>query len=252
MQDYNEREANREFLKDTVRLRTDFSQTDQSRGISPPPIEKPFDDDAERVDLVSPGLWKNIGTVDLTTAIEKRASHRSFRDEPLTLEELSYLLWATQGVRTRKKSGSMLRTVPSAGCRHAFETYLCIFKVENLKSGVYRYLPLEHQLVLEFAEEGLSEKIGTATHGQGFTGRSAVTFVWTAVPYRMEWRYGQASYKVIAIDAGHVGQNLYLACSAVQAGTCAVAAYRQKLMDDLLRVDGKDEFVVYLAPVGKI
>ncbi len=71
-------------------------------------------------------------------------------------------------------------------------------------------------------------------------------------PYRMEWRYGLTAHKVIALDAGHVCQNLYLACEAVGAGTCAVAAYHQQLMDRLVRVDGSEEFVIYLAPVGKI
>jgi len=68
----------------------------------------------------------------------------------------------------------------------------------------------------------------------------------------MEWRYGAASHKVIALDAGHVCQNLYLACEAIQAGTCAIAAYRQEAMNALLQVDGQDEFVIYLAPVGKV
>ena len=99
---------------------------------------------------------------------------------------------------------------------------------------------------------GLDDRLTGATLGQRFTGRGAVTFVWTAVPYRMEWRYGEASYKVMALDAGHLCQNLYLACQAVGAGTCAVAAYDQEGMDRLLGVDGEDEFTLYLAPVGKI
>jgi SagB-type dehydrogenase family enzyme len=68
----------------------------------------------------------------------------------------------------------------------------------------------------------------------------------------MEWRYGLAAHKVIAIDAGHVCQNLYLACEAIGAGTCAIAAYDQEAMDDLVGLDGKDEFTIYLAPVGKV
>jgi SagB-type dehydrogenase family enzyme len=68
----------------------------------------------------------------------------------------------------------------------------------------------------------------------------------------MEWRYGLAAHKVIALDAGHVGQNLYLSCEAVGCGTCAIAAYDQEAMDRLLRIDGLDEFVIYLAPVGKV
>ena len=67
----------------------------------------------------------------------------------------------------------------------------------------------------------------------------------------MEWRYGHASHKVIAIDAGHVCQNLYLACEAIGAGACAMAAYDQEALDRPLQVDGEDEFAIYLASVGK-
>ena len=247
-----DQETQREFLKDNIRLQLDFSQMDQHRGIAPPPVEKPFDEHAERFDLPSPDEWISPPSIDLFTAIKNRESRRKFLDQPLSLEALSCLLWATQGVRSQRFSGSVLRTVPSAGCRHAFETYLAVFNVEGLKEGVYRYLPLEHQLLFEFEEQDLSQKLGVAALRQGFVGRSAVTFIWTAIPYRMEWRYGLASYKVIAIDAGHMAQNLYLACEAVGAGTCTIAAYFQELMDQLLRVDGKEEFVIYLAPVGKV
>lgn len=89
-------------------------------------------------------------------------------------------------------------------------------------------------------------------HGQAFAGAGAVTFSWTAVFYRMEWRYGDASYKVIALDAGHVCQNLYLACEALSAGVCAIAAYDQKRADKLVGVDGEEEFVIYMAAAGKV
>lgn len=91
-----------------------------------------------------------------------------------------------------------------------------------------------------------------ATRGQSFSGQSAVTFIWTVITGRTEWRYGEASYKVIALDAGHVCQNLYLACEAIGAGTCAIAAYNQTITDDLLQVDGDEEFCIYMAPVGKV
>jgi len=67
----------------------------------------------------------------------------------------------------------------------------------------------------------------------------------------MEWRYHLAAHKVIAMDAGHVCQNLYLASGAIGAGTCGVGAYDQEVLDALLRLDGNNEFVIYLAPVGK-
>jgi SagB-type dehydrogenase family enzyme len=242
----------RSFLKDTVRKTIDFSQTDQSRGIDPPPVEKPFAKEATRISLTPHGEWDGIEGIDVIAAIKNRKSRRICGDEPLTAEELSFLLWATQGIRMRIDSGHAYRTVPSAGCRHAFETYLCVLNVRGIDDGLYRYLPVEHELLLEFTDERMAEKIVAATFGQPFTGRSAATFIWTAIPYRMEWRYGMAAHKVIALDAGHVCQNLYLACEAIGAGTCAIAAYDQEMMDQFVRVDGTDEFVIYLAPVGKV
>jgi SagB-type dehydrogenase family enzyme len=241
----------RSFLKDSIRKGIDFSQTDQHRGITPPPIEKPYSKEAKRIALPPDDRSKNIGNIDLQSVIRNRESRRSYSDEPLSLEELSFLLWATQGIRRKLDPGHALRTVPSAGCRHALETYLCVLNVGGLDQGIYRYLPIEHQLLFEFAEENLQRKIVRAVLGQPYPGEAAVTFIWTAIPYRMEWRYGIAAHKVIAIDAGHVCQNLYLACEAIGAGTCAIAAYDQEGVDELLRIDGQDESTIYLASVGK-
>ncbi len=242
----------RYFLKDSIRQTIDFMRTDQNRGVTPPPLEKPFDSNAKKIVLSKKEQWKNIQSMDLLSAIERRKSHRNYLNVPLTLDELSFLLWATQGVRKRLSQGTALRNVPSAGSRHALETYLCVLKVTGLEKGIYRYLPVEHQLLLEFEEQQLSSKVVRATLAQAFTAKAAVLFAWTAIPYRMEWRYDLAAHKVIAIDAGHVGQNLYLACEAIGAGTCAIAAYHQELMDQLLHVDGNDEFAIYLAAVGKV
>jgi len=244
-------EAARSFLKDTIRQQVDFSQTDQNRRIPPPPIEKPCGQDVHPIELPKIGSLKDIGNIDLKTAIGRRESCRTYSDLPLCLEELSFLLWATQGIKFKLDAGHALRTVPSAGYRHAFETLLCILNVTGLEKGIYRYQPVEHQLILEQQVEHLEERVTRAALGQPFPGDAAVTFIWTVIPYRMEWRYGLAAHKVIALDAGHVCQNLYLACEAINAGTCAIAAYDQKGMDRLLHIDGEEEFTIYLAPVGK-
>jgi SagB-type dehydrogenase family enzyme len=242
----------RAFLKDSIRMEINFSRTDQSLGIKPPPIEKPHDPDKKNIDLVKDEDWKKRIKLDLVFAIKNRESHRSFSDENLTLEEISFLLWATQGIKQVLNPATAFRVVPSAGCRHALETYLLINNVEGLDPGVYRYLPLEQQLLFEFTVENLAKEVSAATLNQSFIGKAPIVFVWTAIPYRMEWRYDLAAHKVIALDAGHVCQNLYLAAEAIKAGTCAIAAYDQNLMDNLLRVDGEDEFTIYLAPVGKV
>ncbi len=239
----------RDQLKDTLRLNIDFRSTDQSRGLPAPPVQKPCPEDRVRIPLPEPGLGD---PVTVGQAIGRRCSHRRFLEDPLTLQELSFLLWATQGVRRRVSGATTLRTVPSAGARHAFETYLAVQRVQDLEPGIYRYLPLEHAIVLERQPPDLPVALSVGSLGQSWIAGAAVTFCWSTIPERMEWRYDLAAHRVIAMDAGHVCQNLYLACEAVGAGTCAIAAYDQRAMDDLLGIDGQDEFTVYLAPVGKV
>ena len=238
------------FLKDHIRQETDFSRTEQARGVPPPPVEKPSSEEGRRVSLTGVGEWRNIQPTSVEQAIRDRESRRDFSRRSLAFDHLSYLLWATQGIRRQLAPGTALRTVPSAGARHSFETYICALNIEGLTPGVYRYLPIEHQLLYCASDELLSERLTEGALGQKFAGKAAATFVWTAIPRRMEWRYGFAAHKVIALDAGHLCQNLYLACETINAGTCAIAAYNQDSMDQLLGVDGKEEFTVYLAPVG--
>jgi len=245
-------EEGRYFLKDSVRKVTDFAATPQSRGVPPPPVQKPFPSEALRFPLPAPGEFGALGKMGVYDAVRRRRSRRNFSPEPLGLAELSFLLWAVQGVRRTLSPAAVLRTVPSAGCRHPLETYLLAFRVGSLEPGVYRYLPLGHELLFEFAVPDLAARLVRGVLGQEFAARAAAVFVWGAVPSRTEWRYGGASHKVIALDAGHACQNLYLACESIGAGTCAVAAYDQEEMDRLLRLDGAEEFVVYLAPVGRV
>ncbi len=242
----------RAFLKDSIRLTIDFSSTDQNRYIPCPPLQKPFSKDQKLTTLPKKNEWKSIEKVDLVDAIKDRRSRRDYKQMPLKLDELAFLLWSTQGIEQMIGENHAYRTVPSAGCRHAFVTYLAVLNVESLNPGIYRYLPIEHSLVQEKVVDDLSHNIIDATLGQEFVGMSAVVFIWAAIPYRMEWRYDIAAHRVIAMDAGHVCQNLYLACEAIKSGTCAIAAYHQEKMDRLIGLDGEDEFTVYLAPVGKV
>ena len=249
----NETEQYRYFLKDTIRKLIDFRMTDQHRGVPTPPVEKPYEPDADRIQLPPFDKWKQyIETTDIISAISNRRSRRRFTSESLSIEELAFLLWATQGIRKPTGTSLFFRTVPSAGARHSFETYLFVMRVEGIRQGLYRYLPVSNELLFLGEVENMEKRLIRACLGQSFTARGAVTFIWTTIPYRMEWRYSLAAHRVILIDAGHVCQNLYLACEAIGAGTCAVGAYDQEQLDKLLDVDGQDEFAIYLAPVGKI
>jgi len=228
-------------------------ETDQMKGLPVPPIQKPYPQDAPLIDLVEPENF-TLGQIPLIDAIRNRRSRRKFTSESLSREELSFLLWATQGVQSLIRGGLVtLRTVPSGGGMHPFETYLLVNRVEGVSPGVYRYLALEHKLYrVPVDDADLSDRINATANGQSFVGNGAVVFIWSARPYRTEYRYGDDSLKDILISVGHICQNLYLACEGIGAGTCATAAYQQQLLDDLIGVDGDDEIALYLAPVGKV
>ncbi len=231
------------------------SPSDQQAGVPQPPVQKPFDPAAPTVALIPPGSL-TVGRMPLVEVLRRRRSRRKYTQDPLTLEELSFLLWSTQGIDKVIQNGkATLRPAPSAGARHPFETYLLVNRVTGVAPGLYRYLPLDHRLVLLSAEAGLAERVHAASYDQ-YVLQSAVTFIWTTLPYRTEWRYGSLSHKMIAVDAGHVCQNLYLAAEAIGAGTCAIGAYDQAGIDAVLGavagVDGSDEFTIYMAPVGRL
>lgn len=225
--------------------------SDQEKKIPQPPLEKPYCEDGEFVQL--PEVNEEIlSKTDILSIFTDRKSNRVYSKGSLSLKELSFLLWATQGVKKITPNNySTIRTVPSGGARHPFETYLVINRVEGIKKGVYRYLALSHRLIFLFDNENLEESLTEATE-QPFISKGAVTFIWSCIPYRGEWRYYISAHKTMLLDAGHVCQNLYLACEAIGCGTCAIASYDQSLMDKFLRIDGENEFVVYLAPVGKL
>ena len=169
----------RGFLKSSIWKTIDFSTTDQSRGIKPPPAEKPCNPEDRRINLIKPGDWKLIPEVSVETAIAQRKSRRSYTKDTIKLEELSFLLWATQGLRGKRSAIRNYRTVPSAGCRHALETYIAAFRVEGIPKAIYRYLPMSHQLVEVVKHENLEGLLIKAALGQSFAGKSAVTFIWT-------------------------------------------------------------------------
>jgi SagB-type dehydrogenase family enzyme len=249
---YDEMIRERRMMLKSLGIEHEEWESHQRRGIPPPPLEKPYSENGILVELARPG-GTNLGNIPLAKAIKQRESRRKYTSEALKLEELSFLLWATQGVKSVDKNKVWtIRTVPSGGARHPFETYLIVNRVEGLEPGVYRYLPIEHKLLLVNSNKVLPDQISEACCGQTFVGESAVVFVWAAIPYRTEWRYSVVGYKDVAIEAGHICQNLYLACEAIGAGACAILAYEQNLMDTLIDVDGEDEFTVYLAPVGKV
>ncbi|MFC2078870.1 SagB/ThcOx family dehydrogenase [Candidatus Bipolaricaulota bacterium] len=257
--------SGRDFLRSDRWAEWRDLDSDQKRGIAPPPPQKPYPADAQLVDLVAPDCL-DVGRMSVFEAIRRRRSRREFTDAPFTLEEFSYLVWATQGVdpeaaealrewyaskglEDAARTVSTVRVVPSAGARNPFETYVLVYRVEGLSPGLYRYLPIEHKLLFLRAGNDLTEQVSDAF--MAWVQHSAAVFVWTTIPCRMEWRYTIMTHKMIAQEAGHICQNLYLACESIAAGACAIT-HNQEKVDAILGVDGEDEFTIYVAPVGKV
>ncbi len=246
-------EQQRQFLKSNFH---EFKhiKTDKIKGVAQPPVVKPFDPDSQIIDLpkVSREVLRNGNMFD---CIDQRRSTRFYSAEMLSLEELSYLLWATQGIAGMNKNGLTLRTVPCSGATHTFETYLLIMRVEGVQEGIYRYLPTGHKLLFMFELEQMEQKVDAITLDQpfvpNFAKKAAVLFAWSTTPYRSEWKYDISAHKKILIDVGHVCQNLYLSSESIGAGACAIGIYDQKLIDEILGLDGEEEFVIYLGAVGK-
>ena len=243
--------ANRRLLRSVFAERGD-AISDALRGRPRPLVQKPYPKNAVVIELPKPDR-SVVTKADIYNLIEKRQSRRKYTNQPLSLAELSYLLWATQGVRRVSPDGKMSnRTVPSGGSMHPFETYVIVNNVEGVKPGLYRYQAIDHKLAFLREIKNRQDAVSVANLGQKFVGYCAATFIWTAVPYKTEWRYVTESAKLILLDAGHVCQNFYLACESIGCGTCAIGAYDQKKIDKLLKVDGSNELVVYLAPVGRV
>lgn len=222
----------------------------ESQGLKQPPLELPYPPEAQLIELPRPAEFTLPG-VDLRTTIEQRRSLRRYAEKSLTLEELAYLLWLTQGVKKVTDRPATFRTVPSAGARHAFETYLLVNRVEGLEPGLYRYVALKHALILLDNQPTLTAAVMHAAHDQRMIETAAVNFIWVAVLERMYYRYGERGYRYLHLDAGHICQNLYLAAEAIQCGAVGIAAYEDETMNKTLGLDGEELFVVYLASLGK-
>ena len=227
------------------------NNSDQQQGIPRPDVIKNIPGESFALPAVGTLNKPNISLYD---AISNRRSTREYSQEALSMEELSFLLWAGFWAKEFKSSERYqftIRNLPSAGARHPFECYLMINRVHGLKAGLYHYHPIKHMLVRLEKGEDIAMKVYDASMRQEMVKSSAVSFIVSANPYRTTWRYGQRGYRYIYMDAGHVGQNISLACEAIDAGACMIAAFQDEAMNDIIEANGKDEFVIYVFSVGK-
>jgi len=186
--------------------------------------------------------------LSLELAIETRRSRRDYTDAALSLSHLSHLLHLGQGLTSPERE---LRAVPSAGALYPLEVYAVVHHVEGLPAGIYHYAVRSHRL--ESLQEGdFRAAMVTAGLGQDFLGQASVCFVISAIWQRTRWKYRERTYRYVLMEAGHLGQNLYLAATSLGLGAVAVGAFFDEALDNLLELDGIEEAALYLVSVGQV
>ncbi len=187
---------------------------------------------------------------DLWECLRRRRSQRYYQDRPLTWEEVSALLWATQGI-TLATRGYLFRTAPSAGALYPVETYLALHRVEDATPGLWHLnVP---QWALELIKPGdFRQPLVAACLSQTFMGTAALACIWTGILNRAMWKYRERAVRYLFLDAGHICQNLMLAATALGLGVCPVGAFFDEEVERLVEVDGQEEVALYLAAVGPL
>jgi SagB-type dehydrogenase family enzyme len=211
------------------------------------PLYKEYPEAESRLQLK---LETTPESADLWQCLARRRSQRSYRDRPLTKDELAALLWATQGI-TYASRGYALRAAPSAGALYPVETYLAVHRVEGVEPGVWHFQVPDFTLELLQAGDFRQALVGAGL-GQGFLGTAGAVFLWTGVLNRARWKYRERAIRYLFLDAGHICQNLMLAATALNLGVCPVGAFFDEEVERLVQADGEEEVALYLAAVGPL
>ncbi|MFI3326419.1 MAG: SagB/ThcOx family dehydrogenase [Clostridia bacterium] len=227
-----------------------FPSDQQLKKPQPPLVKGKMSDKQIKLPMNFENLELNNNMLQV---IYNRVSRRVYSGKTMKLLELSFLLWATQGIKSiRGNNYCTLRTVPSGGARHGFETYLAIQNVEGLEDGAYHYLPMTNEIEFLHTIENYEETVTESIHGQKWGAKANAVFYWALTPYRNEWRYGTHAHRTVLMDVGHVGQSLYSACESVGLGTCGIASFVSETCTKMFDLDFEKEFMLYVSPVGTI
>lgn len=203
--------------------------------------------DMNAKDIITLPQPEKIGDVSVEETLQKRRSIREFAPETLTLDEISQMVWAAQGI-TDESSG--FRTAPSAGATFPIEIYLLIGDSPDISTGVYRYNYRDHVLE-QLSEKDLRRDLYEVSLRQPSIINAPVVMVITGVLERTERRYGQRALRYVYMEAGHVAQNVYLQGTALGIGTVVIGAFQDDGVSGVMDFS-EGEHPLYIMPLGKI
>ncbi|MCS7231232.1 MAG: SagB/ThcOx family dehydrogenase [Elusimicrobiota bacterium] len=200
---------------------------------------------AEEVVLPKPNYKGNLSLEEL---LYKWKAKRSFKDTPLSLKQLSQLLWASSGL-TIDGVSSATRVFPSAGAIYPLEIYVVCGKVENLEAGIYKYDAKSHTLKL-IKKGDFRKELTSACYYQFFISQAPLSFIWVGNYNKVAYWYKErGKVRYIHIDLGHSAQNLTLQATALGLGTVQVGAFKDEEINKLLGLS-QEETALYVMPVG--
>jgi len=250
----NEKIKNNRMFMQCPSFADSMFESDQKSGVAHPTYD--YYITSEFIEL--PTFDAAITDSSYMNLLDKRRSERVYTDEPVTQEQLAFMLWSVGGIQ-RASGASTLRPVASGGARHPFEYYFAVTNVDGLEPGFYHYVPTknigEKKVTIERLGplfDDYENNMNDLVVGQKWVTKAPVVLFVSCIPYRAEWRYSDAAQRVMLIDLGHIGQNLMLSATAMGLGSCCIAAYDQKKCDETFSLDGVDEYTVYVLPFGNL
>jgi len=187
-------------------------------------------------------------SIRFAEVLRKRKSIRVFSADPLSLTDLSFLLWASTGIQ-RIEHGYEFRVAPSAGALYPIETYIAANNVQGLEEGIYHY-NIKNHLLEEIKTGNFGDDLSHAALDQLMCANASIVFIWTAVFRRSKWKYSQRAYRYIYLDAGHVAENLALAATSIDCGSCHIGAFFDDEINSIVGLDGTEESSICLSVVG--
>jgi SagB-type dehydrogenase family enzyme len=222
----------------------------QTLPVTPPP---PQFKTIEGVETVPLDLHPRANDTFFDT-LYTRQTHRSFSNAALPLKDVEQLLhttWGIQRVLDGKLFGELPgKTSPSGGARHPIEVYLMALRVNGLNPGIYHYQAKDH--CLERVTAGADARTAQEyCADQPYFANAAALFIMTAVFTRTMWKYPHPrAYRIVLLDAGHLGQTFCLTATRMGLAPFCTAALKDSLIEKDLGIDGILESVLYVVGVG--
>jgi len=219
--------------------------TNQTRSPTAQPGQSPFLSNSGKEEIILPEPSKK-SYLSVEEAIFKRRSVRDYKSEPLSLKEISQIVWAAQGITDPSSGG---RTAPSAGALYPLKVYVA-GEIKGLEMGIYEYNPSNHSLI-KIGDKDIRKKLAAAAYNQVYVEKAPVDVIFTGIYEIIAKKYGtERAPRYTHMEVGHAAQNVYLQAESLNLGTVVVGGFETEEVKKILKLPPEEE-PLYIMPIGK-